>query len=183
MIQAAWVVYALVAWLLLQRFMIVNDWVPLAILASIPVIVFFRKPIFRSLRWIAAKVWRRLRRKPNLDRIDLDHMSWSDFEQLVGRVFEARGYKVTYTKRSADQGLDVIAESKAQRVGIQCKRYSGSVGNDAVMAAIAGSKFYQCNRTMVVCTSTFTRAAIELADTTGVELWNRVRLESELRWL
>lgn len=142
-----------------------------------------RKPLFRGLRRGASAFWRRVRRKPNLVDVDLDKISWSDFEQLVGRLFSARGYSVSYTKRTADQGIDVIAENKTQRVGVQCKRYSNAVGNDAVMAAIAGSKFYQCNRTVVVCTSTFTRAAIELADKTGVELWDRKRLESELRWL
>lgn len=137
-------------------------------------------------RWLskAFRSWfRRLRRKKDFREINLDSVHWDDFEDLIAELFRTRGFKTKMTRRTGDQGVDIIAEKSNLRIGIQCKRYTGAVGNDAVMAAIAGSKYYQCNRTLVVCTSTFTRAAVELADATGVQLWDRGRLERELNWI
>lgn len=158
------------------------------------VTMLFPKVTIRVLRWsgqrllkaarrVVSRIWLRARQHPDLTAVDLDSINWEEFEKLVSAVFEAREFTTELTKRTADQGIDVIAVSRNQRVGIQAKRYQGAVGNDAVMEAIAGSQFYNCNRTVVVCTSTFTKAAKELADRTGVELWDRSRLESELRWL
>ena len=55
-------------------------------------------------------------------------------------------------------------------IGIQCKRYSGSVGNKAVQEIYAGAKHMGLERAVVVSNSKYTRSAIELAKTTGTLL-------------
>jgi len=63
---------------------------------------------------------------------------------------------------------------------VQAKRYQGTLGLDAVQEASAARLFYGAVRAIVVTTSTFTAPAKTLAQTTGVELWDRYRLHEEL---
>lgn len=158
-------------------------WAVITLYAGLVALWILRRQLFGWSSRLLRRLWTRIRRRPQYQSVSLDTIAWDEFERLVAGVFERRGYAVELTKQSADQGIDVIAKKGKLRVGIQCKRYEGSVGNDAVHAAVAGSVFYNCNRTVVVSTSNFTRAAVEMADKAGVELWDRKRVESELSWL
>jgi predicted RecB family endonuclease len=93
-----------------------------------------------------------------------------EFEAHVAWYYRQLGYRIEMTKASGDQGIDVIAENDVERIGIQVKRYSGSVGNSAVQEVVAGLRHYGCSRGVVVTTSAFTRGAIALARSNGVEL-------------
>ena len=97
-------------------------------------------------------------------------LSGSDFENLLYRLFGAMGYAVQKTGKSGDQGGDLIANLNGQRVVIQAKCYTSTVGNGAVQQAVAAQKFYDCNKIMVVTNSSFTKEAIELAKVNNVEL-------------
>lgn len=59
---------------------------------------------------------------------------------------------------------------------IQCKLYSAPVGNKAVQEVHAGKAHYQCDVGVVATNSTFTKAAVELAETTDTLLWDREEL-------
>ena len=48
------------------------------------------------------------------------------------------------------------------------------------MEAFAGSKYYKCNKALVVTNNYFTKGAIELAEANGVILWDRDELEKRL---
>ena len=97
-------------------------------------------------------------------------LSGSDFENLLYRLFTAMGYAVQKTGKTGDQGGDLIANMNGQRIVIQAKCYSSTVGNAAVQEAVAAQKFYDCNKVMVVTNSSFTKEAIELAKVNNVEL-------------
>jgi HJR/Mrr/RecB family endonuclease len=97
-------------------------------------------------------------------------LSGSDFENLLYRLFTAMGYAVQNTGKTGDQGGDLVANLNGQRIVIQAKCYSGTVGNAAVQEAVAAQKFYDCNKVLVVTNSSFTKEAIELATANGVEL-------------
>ena len=77
------------------------------------------------------------------------------------------------TKKSGDQGIDIIAYKDGLKYGIQCKYYKGSVPNKAVQEAYSGSKYYNCNVAMVMTTGQFTKQAIELARALGVKLFQK----------
>ncbi|MBO5999948.1 MAG: restriction endonuclease [Lachnospiraceae bacterium] len=95
-----------------------------------------------------------------------------EYEEICAQILKRNGYsKVTVTRASNDQGLDVIAEKKGVRYGIQCKYYNYPVGNKAVQEAYAGCGYYDCDVPVVMTNSTFTVSARELADQLGVELW------------
>ena len=105
-----------------------------------------------------------------------------EFEAYVALVLADNGFKhVELTKGSGDQGVDILCERNGKTYAIQCKNYDGAVGNFAVQEAYAGAEYYGCDVPVVVCPGTFTRGAIELAETTDVELWDGETLTRMMR--
>ena len=109
----------------------------------------------------------------HLTIIDIDLMSGIQFEEFLCQYFNKQGYDCSTTKATGDQGIDLIAKKGELTIAIQAKCYSGTVGNHAVMEAVAGMKYYNANRCMVITNSTFSKSAIELAKANGVILWDR----------
>ena len=114
---------------------------------------------------------------------DIDLMNGTEFEEFVGILFKNMGYSTQVTKKSGDQGLDVIAIKNGKKIGIQAKCYSTVVGNSAVQEAAAGKNFYNCDNVLVITNNYFTTSAIELAQANGVTLWNRDMLIIKLKEL
>jgi restriction system protein len=89
----------------------------------------------------------------------------------VADALKRYGWKAT--RGSGDQGLDVIAEKKGKRVGLQCKLYGGPVGNKAVQEAHAGKVYYGVDAVGVLTNASFTPSATALAAVTGVKLFSQ----------
>lgn len=111
---------------------------------------------------------------------DIDVMTGVEFENFLCDLFQNMGYFAQTTKSSGDQGIDLIVEKNGQKIGIQAKCYSGVVGNSAIQEAVAGKNFYSCDKVMVITNSRFTKAAITLAKTNDVILWDRDMLKENL---
>lgn len=118
--------------------------------------------------------------KPGYSLQDIDLMSGAEFEEFVARMFTQMGYITEVTKLSGDYGVDVIAEKDGSKIGIQAKCYSGSVSNSAIQEIVAGMKYYNCQKGLVVTNSKFTKAAIELAKSNNIQLWDRKVLEEKI---
>lgn len=102
-----------------------------------------------------------------------------EFEEWIASYFSNHGSKAFVTKRSGDYGIDVIVYYQNKKIGIQAKKYAQPVGIKAVQEAYAGQKFYDCDSAWIVTTaSNFTNQAIELAEKTGIELFNYAKSES-----
>lgn len=109
-------------------------------------------------------------------------LTGEEFERYVALVLTDNGFReVELTRASGDQGVDILAERNGRTYAIQCKNYDGAVGNFAVQEAYAGAQYYGCDVAAVICSGTFTRAARELARSTGVLLWDGERLERMMR--
>ncbi|AGI67465.1 hypothetical protein OAN307_c18070 [Octadecabacter antarcticus 307] len=93
-----------------------------------------------------------------------------EFEHWVAEALEKFGWQARATQGSGDQGVDVVAAKDGLSLGIQCKRYSGSVGNKAVQEAYSGAKYMGLNKAAVLTNANFTKSAKELAASTGVLL-------------
>jgi len=112
----------------------------------------------------------------------VDRMNPFSFEELLGMIYEVDGYRMEVTKKSGDQGADVIIEKAGERCVVQAKLYSHPVGNGAVQEVLAARTYYKCQRAIVVTNNSFTRAAIELASSGNITLIGReelIRLLSE----
>lgn len=113
--------------------------------------------------------------------VDIDLMSGIEFEEFLCNYFKNHGYECSMTKTSGDQGVDLIAKRDGTIVAIQAKCYSGTVGNHAIMEAVAGARFYNANQCMVITNSTFTKSAVELARANNVILWDRKTLIEKIQ--
>jgi hypothetical protein len=91
-------------------------------------------------------------------------------EKAVLELYRIIGYTVYDTSASGDFGIDILAQSNTEKIGIQCKNYAGNVGVDSVMQAHSGGHYYGCSRFVVYSTSGFTGAALEMAKKLNVEL-------------
>ena len=109
-------------------------------------------------------------------------LSGEEFEEYFARVLGANGFRhVELTRAGRDQGVDILAVRGGESWAIQCKNYSGAVGNFAVQEVAAGQVYYGCDRAAVVCPGSYTRAAVELAGANGVDLWDEEAIASMIR--
>ncbi len=109
---------------------------------------------------------------------DLRKMDGWEFEDYAACLLEKNGFHhVQVTRGSMDQGVDIVAQRGGQVYAIQCKHYTGKISNKAVQEAYAGAEFYGCDVPVVLTSSYFTASAEELAQSIGVELWDREDLE------
>jgi len=92
------------------------------------------------------------------------------FEYWVAENLVRFGWSAQVTSGSGDQGIDVLATFENKNLAVQCKRYTGSVGNKAVQEAYSGCTFYKADAAAVITNGTFTKSARALADSAGVLL-------------
>lgn len=102
----------------------------------------------------------RLQQQWGPDDVPLDGVS---YEQYCERLLTNSGWKVMVTKKSGDQGVDLVGRYGDYSVAFQCKRFSRPVGNKAVQEVAAGLKFYQVNIAAIVTNASYTEAAKSLA--------------------
>jgi restriction system protein len=107
-----------------------------------------------------------------------DTLTGREYEVYCKRLLEQAEWSVALTPGSGDQGADLIAEKSGLRIAIQCKFYSGSVGNKAVQEAYAAARFQDADCAVVVTNSIFTKSARQLANKNGVLLMHHDDLSS-----
>ena len=113
---------------------------------------------------------------------DFDELDGHSFESYCADLLLANDYaEIEITPGSGDKGIDLVAVKDGKKYGIQCKRYSGAVGIKAVQEALSGSVYYQCDQAIVMTNSSFTQAAVDMANRVSVELWDRSHVEMLLR--
>ena len=109
----------------------------------------------------------------------IDNLDGFEFEEFCVKLLRFNGYEnVINTPKSIDYGIDIIAEKDKVKYAIQCKRYNGKVGNDAIQEAMSGKDYYGCNIAVVLTNSKFTYNAQKLAKVTGIILWDRDTLQN-----
>lgn len=100
------------------------------------------------------KKFKRLRELEQMQR-----MTPIEFEQFVGWLYQERGYRVSMTVRSGDEGIDLVLLRWRKKVIVQCKRYSRTVGQPTVRD-LYGSMFHAGARAAhLVTTGKFSRQA------------------------
>ncbi|MBO5620546.1 MAG: restriction endonuclease [Butyrivibrio sp.] len=103
----------------------------------------------------------------------VDHMSGEDFEKYLAAHFRKLGYRVRLTAGSGDFGADLVCKKNHETIVVQAKRYKKSVGIEAIQQIVASKAYYKADKCMVVTNSYFTKAAIKLAESNHVQLWDR----------
>lgn len=126
--------------------------------------------LFRfCIRWLGTD-----RRKSGMDE-----MEGHEFEYFCARLLEEAGFiDVEVTRGSGDYGVDILAEKEGVTYGIQCKRYTGPVGVEAVLQVYAGKDYYDRMAGVVMTNQYFTTPAVEAAKKLKILLWDRGYLDS-----
>lgn len=107
------------------------------------------------------------------NRKSADEMTGIEFERYSAELLSANGVQIAEeTPATGDFGADFIILLDGERTVLQCKRFSRPVGVKAVQEAIAAMPYYKCSGAAVITNSTFTRQARELAEESGVILWD-----------
>jgi len=113
----------------------------------------------------------------------LDDLSGIEFENLCSLLISKMGFDTQTTKASGDGGIDIVATSIEPllrgRYIIQCKRYSGSVGEPAIRDLYGVVMAERANKGILITTGYFTKSALSFAEGKQLELINGTLL-SEL---
>lgn len=127
--------------------------------------------IFLLIRWIIGL------RSP-FSGINFDTMNGHDSEYFRTKILKYNGFSnVKVIQGSEGHGIDILAKKNGMKYAIQCKRYSGNVGNKAIQEAYSGRTIYGANITVVTTNGYFTEQAKSDARIPEVELWDRNNLQ------
>lgn len=95
---------------------------------------------------------------------DLLLMTPDNFEALIAALFQAYGYQTQVSGGNADHGVDVIVHpAEDEKWIVQCKRYSGSVGEPVVRDLYGTMLHEDAARAYLMTTGSFTRQATDWA--------------------
>lgn len=104
-----------------------------------------------------------------------------DYENYIIKELREIGYKAYGTKKSGDQGADIIINlNEYFRIIAQCKYYSSPVGNTPVQEIIAAKEYYRANYCIAVTNQTFTQGAISLAYVNNVKLIDKFDIGDDI---
>ena len=113
----------------------------------------------------------------NVTTENFDNLEGLEFENWCANLLRNNGFiNVGVTRASGDQGVDILAEKGEIKYAIQCKCYSSDLGNSPIQEVHAGKSMYNCHVGVVMTNRHFTSGAKELAEATGVLLWDREKL-------
>jgi restriction system protein len=95
------------------------------------------------------------------------------FEHVVGSVFKDLHYEVVVTGRSGDNGIDVLLHKGDEIVGVQVKRYHGSIKTAQIRELLGALVIHGYTKGMFVTTSQFQSGAdttAAMAATRGLDI-------------
>lgn len=112
----------------------------------------------------------------------IDYLDGFEFEHYIANLLKELDYcDVQVSQATGDYGVDITATKNMIKYAFQCKRYSSTVGNDAVQEVVAGLAYYGCSKAVVVTNNYFTKNAKDLARSNNVELWDRDKLSQLIK--
>lgn len=118
-----------------------------------------------SLTWMVQSWRARHIRLTNAQKIeDLLALTPEEFEGLVADLFRMYGYETQVSGGSSDHGVDVVVTNDLEEKWIvQCKRYSGSVGEPVVRDLFGTMNHENAQRAYLITTGSFTKQAVDWA--------------------
>lgn len=112
---------------------------------------------------------------------DINKLNPIEFEFFVKEYFIRKGYKAWTTKKSYDNGADVIAEKNDEQISIQVKHSLKSINGYSVFQADRGRYNYKADKAILVTNSELTNQAKLDAMRYNVEFIDKHELSQYLR--
>jgi len=109
---------------------------------------------------------------------DIDKFSGKEFEVFLFEYFKITGCNPRLTNDTDDKGVDLMIDTltpkgKKLKVGIQAKRWKGSIGAVEVRKMLDGKDHYNLDQLWIVSTSKLTSSATTTAKNHNIEVLNR----------
>ncbi len=91
---------------------------------------------------------------------ELRSLSPADFEEMVADTYRAQGHDVEVVGGSGDHGIDLVVRSQRGEIWlVQCKRYSGKVGEPVVRDLYGALRASDANGAALITTGYITESA------------------------
>jgi restriction system protein len=131
-----------------------------------------------SLLWTLLRKYVIKTPPPSISMKEIDKMTGIEFENFVGVLYKAMGYKTEVTQASNDYGADVIVIKDQIKTVIQVKNYKNPVGLGAVQEVNTAKGHYKADEAMIITSSpSFTAQARREAKLLRIKLIARDELE------
>jgi restriction system protein len=113
---------------------------------------------------------------------DLLALTPEEFEALVAGLFRAYGHQAEAMGGISDHGIDVVVQSnQGEKWIVQCKRYSGSVGEPVIRDLYGTMLHEEAQKAYLVTTGSFTNQAITWAEGKPIILYDGETLVKLIR--
>ncbi|WP_243211227.1 restriction endonuclease (plasmid) [Klebsiella pneumoniae] len=113
---------------------------------------------------MSEKMIKRIRNSADARRV-LEQMTWDQFEKILRKFFESKGYKAALTNTGADGGVDVALEKNGRKEMVQAKHWKvNRVGVSVVREIYGVVQAERMHRGFIVTSGLFTEEAREFAD-------------------
>ncbi len=116
---------------------------------------------------------------------DINSLSGVEFERVCKKILENMGFGVETTKTTGDGGIDLIAYNHQPLLSgkyiIQCKRYTGSVGEPVIRDLYGVITSERANKGILMTSGVFTKQAQVFAQGKPIELIDGVKLRELLK--
>lgn len=119
--------------------------------------------------------FQRLTRLEQVQRLDP-----IDFERLIGYLYQKEGHKVYLTAASGDEGIDLLLRKGSQKTVVQCKRYTGTVGQATVRDLYGAMGHTHADAGALITTGTISAPAAAWAQGKPISLRDGASL---MRWI
>ena len=96
-----------------------------------------------------------------------------EYEELVAKYYQNKGYETELTPYTGDYGVDVIAWKGNERIAIQAKMYGNSqrkVNREAMMQLVGAKEYHECNKAVIATDGECMLDAIEVAKRLNIEI-------------
>jgi len=109
---------------------------------------------------------------------DIKSLSWKEFEEFVGSLFQKMGYEVEVTGGLDDGGIDLVVKKDGKTSFVQCKKYQTSKVSLSMVRDFYGAMSANLNfdAGYFITTGIFTLEARHFADDKPIELIDGAKL-------
>ncbi len=98
-------------------------------------------------------------------------LSGREFEIELGLFFKKQGYKVNWTGKAGDQGVDLILFRDEKTIIVQCKAHRKPIGPGPIRDLYGALLHKRCDEAWLISTWGFTKKAEEFAKGKPIQLF------------
>ena len=172
------VFFGWIVWAAFWAYLLVNDEAPFSLIPEpINAILFFALGAISG--GVAIGFWLHRHHQHQVSLADaqtledLMALSPDDFEALIAKLFEAYGHRTEVMGGNGDHGVDVVVTTaEGEKWIVQCKRYTGSVGEPVVRDLYGTLLHEDAQKAYLITTGGLTRQAVAWADGKPIVLYD-----------